>query len=309
MSNQNDSVNKPQFFIVGAPRCGTTALSDFLSQHPSIYFSYVKEPHYFGSDLPIRRGFRSEDEYLQLFREAQERIAGEGSTWYLFSKRAAQEIHEFNPDAKIIVMLRNPADMLYSWHGHILLTGEETIDDFEEALKAEPDRRQGKRIPKNTPINKLLYSDIPRYTEQIQRFHSVFGAQNVHTIIYDDFQANQAQVVRDTFKFLGVDPDFIPEITVVNGHGEIKSKSLQYLTHSQPQFVRNIVKTLLPSKVRSQLRHSMHQMNTKPSERAALAPELREHLNKEFAQEISRLSHFLKRDLGHWVDTHVQLSR
>lgn len=307
MSNQNNSINKPQFFIVGAPRCGTTALSDFLNQHPSIYFSYIKEPHYFGSDLPIRRGFRSEGEYLQLFRDAQDRIAGEGSTWYLFSKRAAQEIHEFNPNAKIIVMLRNPADMLYSWHGYMLLTGEETIDDFEEALMAESERRQGKRIPRNTPINKLLYSDIPRYTDQLQRFYSVFGAQNVRSIIYDDFKANQVQVVRDTFEFLGVDPDFTPEITVVNGHAQVKSKSLQNFTHSQPQFVRNLVKTLLPSKVRSQLRHSMHVMNTKPSERTALAPELRERLNKEFAHEISRLSHFLKRDLGHWVeiDAHV----
>ena len=301
-SNQHEQANKPSLFIVGAPRCGTTALSDFLSQHPSIYFSYVKEPHYFGSDLPIRRGYRSDDEYLELFRDANNQICGEGSTWYLFSKRAAQEIHTFAPSARIIIMLRNPADMLYSWHGYMLLTGEETIADFDEALFAQADRRQGKQIPKGTPVHKLLYSDIPRYTEQIQRFYDVFDPQNIHIIIYDDFKANQQQVVKNTFAFLGVDPAFKPEIKLVNSHGQVKSKSVQYLTNSHSSVVRSIVRSFLPRKIRSRLRLSIQHMNTRTSERTPLAPEVRDRINDEFAPEIRRLSTFLNRDLSSWIE-------
>jgi hypothetical protein len=300
-SARNHQVNKPAFFIVGAPRCGTTALSQYLRQHPGIYLSYVKEPHYFGSDLDLRRGFRTEKEYLELFEAAQNQLCGEASTWYLYSKLAAQEIYTFNPDAKIIIMLRNPADMIYSWYGHVLLRGEETIENFEEALQAEEDRRQGKRIPKNTPNHKLLYTDIPRYTEQIQRYYDVFDSSNINIILYDDFQADQRSVVKNVFTFLGVDSSFKPDVKIVNAHGRVKSKVIRNLINNQPEVVRKIVKTLVPRKFRHQLRHSIRLRNIEVCERVPLAPELREHLNSEFADEIARLSSLLNYDLSHWT--------
>ncbi len=302
MPANNHQVNQPAFFIVGAPRCGTTALSQFLNQHPDVYLSYVKEPHYFGSDLKMRRGFRSEKEYLELFEEAHHnQLCGEASTWYLYSKLAAQEIHAFNPDAKIIIMLRNPIDMIYSWYRHALLWGEETIENFRDALMAEEDRRQGKRIPKNTPTHKLLYTEIPRYTEQVQRYYDVFDPGNVNVIIYDDFKANQLLIVKDIFAFLGVAPDFTPEIMVVNADGHVKSKALRRLTENQPEVVRKVVRNLIPRKLRTQIRHSIRQKNTEPSERDPLDPELRHYLINEFADGITTLSSLLDYDLSHWM--------
>lgn len=293
---------RPAFLIVGAPRCGTTALSQFLSQHPALCHSYVKEPHYFGSDLDTRRGFHTDEEYLTLFQDADpDQICGEASTWYLYSQCAAEEIHAFNPAAKIIIMLRNPADMLYSWHGHMVLRGQEPFEDFAQALDAEAERRQGRGVPKHVPLHKLIYTDIPRFTAQIERYRAVFDPSQIHIILYDDFKADQQRAVQDTFAFLGVDTNFTPDITVVNAHGIVKNKVLRDLTENAPAGFRQIVKTLLPRKLRSRLRTAIRRRNVQPTKRAPLAPELRQRLNREFAEEIAQLSRLLNTDLSHWT--------
>ena len=140
-------VTKPDFFIVGAPRCGTTAMYEYLRVHPDVYMPLHKEPMYFGQDLTQLHVRLTERDYLALFAEARpgQRI-GEATTWYLFSKTAASEIRDFSPDARIIIMLRHPVDVMYSLHRELLFYRGETIDDFAEALAAEADRREGRRL-------------------------------------------------------------------------------------------------------------------------------------------------------------------
>ncbi|NJL34400.1 MAG: sulfotransferase domain-containing protein [Chloroflexaceae bacterium] len=129
---------KPDFFIVGAPKCGTTAMTDYLNQHPDVFVPVVKEPDFFGSDLTGRRYTTNLHTYLALFEPGRGKLCGEGSTAYIISKQAAQEIYNFNPEAKIIIMIRNPVDMLYSLHNQVVYTGDESIHDFALALAAEP---------------------------------------------------------------------------------------------------------------------------------------------------------------------------
>ena len=114
-------MNKPNLFIVGAPKCGTTFLYHYLKQHPEIYFPDFKEPHFFGSDLIRKNGAYdlSLNNYKSLFN-SDKKIIGEASTFYIFSKNAAKEIYDFNPDAKIIIMLRNLVDLAYSLHSQLL---------------------------------------------------------------------------------------------------------------------------------------------------------------------------------------------
>src|SRR5438093_1590857 len=110
-----NNIRLPTFFIVGAPRCGTTALYTYLRQHPDLFLPENKEPHFFGSDLYHPGFVRNLDEYLSLFLEAgNKKRAGEASVWYLYSRNAAAEIMAFCPSARIIAMLRNPVDMMYS---------------------------------------------------------------------------------------------------------------------------------------------------------------------------------------------------
>jgi hypothetical protein len=103
---------KPGFFLVGAPKCGTTSLHDHLAQHPALFLPAVKEPTFFGADVPLLPAVGSLDAYVALFDAGAGRLCGEASTNYLASTSAAREIHDFNPGARIIVALRNPVDFL-----------------------------------------------------------------------------------------------------------------------------------------------------------------------------------------------------
>lgn len=291
----------PDVFVVGAPRCGTTALVDFLGQHPEVHAPYVKEPHYFGSDLTTRRGFPTPASYLELYEGAGERRAIDGSTWYLYSRQAAREIHAFRPDAFIVVMVRDPVELLYSWHGHAVFIGVEPIEDFADALAAESARRSGVDLPKGSPREKLLYRDIPRFTEQIERYLDVFGRERVKIIVHDDFKEDNVAVVQDVARFLGIDPDFRPRVEVVNANVRPRSKFVQHLTEHQPAPVRRLVQRVVPRRLRSRLRHQVRELNKVAARRPPLDPALRRALSEEFAPEVDRLSRLLGRDLRYWT--------
>jgi hypothetical protein len=168
---------RPNFFIVGAPRSGTTAMYEYLRQHPDVFMPYRKEPVYFGSDLTKRPPFLDEAGYLKLFGPGKGRSRlGEATVWYLYSETAAAEIKAFDPDARIIIMLRDPVEMIYSLHSHWLFTGNEDIEDFGQALEAEEDRRQGRRLPDDARRPEgLQYRACARYTSHVARYLLTFG--------------------------------------------------------------------------------------------------------------------------------------
>jgi|MudIll2142460700_1097286.scaffolds.fasta_scaffold131688_3 hypothetical protein len=163
-----DAALIPGFFIVGAPKCGTTAICDFLNQHPSLYIPEIKEPNFFGADLTGIKSAKNVTEYLEFFTHGQGRLCGEGSTGYLFSECAAKDYHEFNPSAKIIIMLRNPVDLMYSLHSQLLYNGYEEILDFGEALSMEQYRRKKLNIPAECRRPEaLLYTEVVKFHDQV----------------------------------------------------------------------------------------------------------------------------------------------
>ena len=159
-------MTKPNFFIIGAPKCGTTALSEYLREHPNIYMCTPKEPHYFDYDFEQYREVETLDEYLGLFEAATtEHIAiGEASACYLYSSVALEDIYQFAPQAKIIVMLRNPVDLAYSYHSQLLYASDENVPDFEQAWRLQDIRREGKKIPPRCRDSALLqYAAAQQY--------------------------------------------------------------------------------------------------------------------------------------------------
>src|SRR5688572_20204409 len=138
----------PDFFVVGAPRSGTTALCNYLRTHPELFISSPKEPTYFGRDLVPKR-FPSLESYLELFANTgKSKRAGDGSVAYLASDYAAEEIHRFNPHASIVMILRDPVEMMHSLHLKHYLMGIEPCRTLEAALAAEPGRlRDGTGVP------------------------------------------------------------------------------------------------------------------------------------------------------------------
>ena len=162
---------KVNLFVVGHPRSGTGTLDGWLNAHPDIFMG-PKELHYFGRDLEFNIPPRSPDNYSAQFRECtQQKIVGESSTWYLASKTAASEISEYNPNAKIIISLRNPVDWLHSLHSHQVFAGYEDIEDFETAMKAETARLKGQNLPGNpNPKISPYYKTLVDYPTQIKRY-------------------------------------------------------------------------------------------------------------------------------------------
>src|SRR4249919_2579533 len=177
--------------------------------------SVPKEPMYFGQDLTPRYRRMTEDEYLALFKDAVEgQHSGEASPWYLYSRSAAQEIRDFNVDSRVIIMLRNPVDVMYSQHSQLVFNQREDLADFAQALAAEDDRLAGHRLPAAAiRPEALYYRRSVRFTEQISRYLDVFGRERTHFVVFDDLVAEPRAVYRSTLEFLGVDPSFEVDLT------------------------------------------------------------------------------------------------
>jgi hypothetical protein len=291
----------PNFFLVGAPKCGTSAMVSYLRLHPDIFIPPYKEFHYFGSDTFFPRR-PDRDEYLAVFAEArgEERI-GEGSTSYLVSKRAAAEIKAFNPDARILIMLRNPVDMMYSLHSEVLYWVNEDIADFEKALAAEPRRKQGTGLPRRIHIADFLYyREMARYTPQVERYFDTFGREYVHVILHDDCKGDMAAVFRDTLRFLGVNPELRVEFATKNGNKRVRSRAFQDFLLNPPWPVRWVRDDVLPNRMRELVFGKLRGLNTVFEPRPPMNPEFRRRLQAEFAPEVERLGKLLGRELSHW---------
>lgn len=278
----------------------------YLSQHPQLYLPLRKEVHFFGSDLTRKPGnpwfITDEDRYLSLFRDAgANQVVGEASVLYLYSSRAAAEIKAFRPDAKIIIQLRNPVDMLYSYHGQHLLAVQEDIADFEEAYRRVERRRQLLDMPRWCIMpQQLLYPDIARYSEQVERYFEQFGPENVHVMIYDDFRNDSRGEFAKLLTFLGVDPDFEPRFDPVNSHRQVRWAWLQGQTQL-PSWPTRAVLSLLPDRYAYLSLIHLAMLNSKPAQRPPLRPEFRRELEETFRPDVTRLGSLLGRDFSHWV--------
>ncbi|MBZ8179401.1 sulfotransferase family protein [Oscillatoria salina] len=301
-------MKQPSFFIVGAPKSGTTALCKYLAQHPEIFIPPAKELNYFNTDLNPNRKAKNLTEYLALFTPGEGKVCGEGSTSYLRSKNAAQEIKAFNPQAKIIIMLREPVSLLYSFHSQNLYNGNsEDIQDFQLAMETEFERRQGKKIPsKCTNPEILFYRNIVNFTEQIQRYFDTFGRERVKIILFDDYKQDTAKTFREILEFLEVNPNFSTEFTAMNSNKKVRSTILQQLVKYPPSKILEIGKYFLPlprqqrRAILEKLKGILKKANTEKTTRKPLNPEFQHSLQQEFAPEVERLSQLLGRDLTHW---------
>lgn len=298
------TVRNPDFFLVGAPKCGTTAMTRYLSEHPQIFMSYRKEVHFYGSDLkkiPHEFFVLDEQRYLWLFAAArQDQLLGDASVMYLYSKSAPHEIKAANPDAKILVMLRNPVDVMYSHHSQLYWGGYEDLEDFEEALRAEPARRKGEQVPPGAMMQEsLYYRDIVKFSEHVKRYFDVFGRDRVHVILFDDLKADTKEIYDRTLDFLGVGPAERESFRVVNPNKAPRFRVIQRWVRRPPLPAR-LALNLLPDHLRFWGLAKIARVNTKFVPRPPMTPELRAQLLSEFEPEVARLGELIDRDLGHW---------
>ena len=291
---------KPDFFIVGAAKSGTTSLYRYLIQHPAVFMPEVKEPHFFGEWRPAT-GVEGLEEYLKLFAGVPNDIrAGEATTAYLYSSSSAQEIKRFKPAAKIIMVLRNPVDRAYSnyWEQREVKYWEsrepvETLS-FEEALEAEPER-----IQKGWSYA-YHYVACGHYAEQVARYLDVFGDDAVRVYLFDELVLDAEAVCRDVFSFLEVDPNYPIEVAkAYNPGGPPRSALLSKLIYDRLS-IKEPVKKVLPIAVRRSVKEWLRARNVGP--RPKMNPETRFRLQGVFRNDILHLEKVLGRDLNKWLE-------
>lgn len=302
----------PDFFIVGHPKCGTTALYEMLARHPQIYMSERKEPRFFASDLPSPfqprpSGAPSEtyEDYLALFEDARpDQLVGEGSTAYIWSHTAAGLIAEAQPAARIVVVLREPTSFLRSLHLQLLQHRSEEEPSLRKAIALEDSRRHGHRL---TKINEhwpqvLMYTDRVRYVDQLRRYHDVFGREQVLVLIYDDLRNDNERTVRTVQRFLGVNDTLPIEAIEVNPtvrrRVRLDETVREAVSGQGPlaRAARSTVKLLTPRRLRLQAlsRFQRRMVFARPQ---APDEELMQELRSRFKPEVQALSEYLDRDL------------
>lgn len=291
-------VRKPDLFIVGAAKSGTTSMERYLGSHPQIFMAGRSEMHFFGTDLDVKYRIDDLDEYLAEFASAGDAVAaGEKSIGYLFSKTAAAEIFDFNPDARIVIMLRNPVDMVFSLHRQFVRSGNEDLVDFEAALAAQTDRRSGRRMPPTVhKADMLQYLDVVTYTPQVERYLERFG-DNVVVLLFEDLKRDPLSAYEAVLRLVGADDPFRPEFDVHNPTIDLPSVALRRQMARFPA-ASAMFRRLVSSGLRRRLRRASAVFQSQPNR--TMTPALREELRRQCAPDVAALSELLGRDLSSW---------
>lgn len=296
----------PNFLIIGAAKAGTTAVYAYLSQHPQVFMSEWKEPSFFaleGNPTPFagprdaigeRQRTRNLARYQELFRDARHQLAvGEASTLYLFTEQAAPRIRHYLPDVKLMAILRNPIERAFSAYRYLRRDEREPLTTFEEALEAEESRLRANWEPI------WAYRAGGRYYAQVKRYFDLFRQDQIAIYLYEDFERRPAEILREMFAFLGVDPTFEPDMSIrYNVSGDVRSRFVHSL-FAAPSATKDVLRPLLPRTMRQRLRGLIMARNTRLNP-SAMAPETRQALAAFYREDMARLSELLGRDLSVW---------
>ena len=223
---------------------------------------------------------------------------------------AATEIHSFCPDARIIIMLRNPVDVVYK-PSQRLHNGIEDIPDFTEALKAEGDRKIGKRLPKYPwPVFGLFYREIVQFSDQVARYLDVFHREQVKIVIFDDFIADPSGEYRDVLNSWGSTPNSKLTLAQFNQNKTYRSAFLRDLVYRPSTIIPGKVRAIVPRAIQDVVVGLIREFNTKVKPRRPLPLEVRMSLERpSFTPEIRALSGVVGRDLMSWAfTTHERLA-
>jgi hypothetical protein len=292
-------MNKPNFFIIGAPKCGTTSLANWLSQHPNVYISHIKEPHYFNDDDTFRF-VESEQNYIKLFTQSSvDHIAiGESSTWYLFSKTAVKNIENFTgKTAKYIVCLRNPVELVQSLHSQMLISGNETEKDFIQAWHLQSNRRNGKNIPfTSNAISHLQYKDACSLGTQVHRLLKTVPPERIHFVVLDDIAKNPEKTYNDVLYFLKLKMEGLNIRFQVKNEAKIPKSYFVNRIISYSAFLRRFLGLQRGMGLLTLIRR----LNQMPKKIKPIDFRTKKMLFKEFEEEINLIERLTQRDLSTW---------
>jgi Sulfotransferase domain len=296
-------VRFPNLYLAGAPKCGTTSLAHWLGQHPDIFVPIVKEPVIFATDLTSaspRDPAAGAREHFESWET--EPFALDSTTHYFFSEAAPREIADACSDARVYMLVRNPADAVHSMYNQLRFNGAERLGTLEESLDAEAERASSLRpIRFGFPEN-LLYSKIYAYSQNIPRFEAALGPSSVRVILFDDLVADPSAVTSSIFAELGIDPAVQRiEFSAKNKAKRSRIRWIHELAAYPPSWAGAISRPFLSKRVRMRVREWMKRANIVSHENPTLTRETRLRLIEQFRPEVEWLSGYLGRDLSGWT--------
>jgi hypothetical protein len=294
------------FFIIGAPKCGTTSLQAYLNQHPEICFSRYKEPNYFafaGEVLPKKgpvspslmneliysHSLTSIEEYRDQFtHHNHEKIVGDASVRYLYIEPSARRIQSVAPDSKMVAILREPVSRLYS---HYCMNKQYQLEplDLMDAVAAEPER-----------INAEWgwdwhYVNIGLYSKQLKRYYDLFDKSQIKVFLYDEFRDNPIKVINSICSFLEIGQNFRPDVTVRRKTPYWPRNLLLDRWLNRENYSRNLLESIMPRRVRFTFRSGLLKVNSRriPKINAQDTIALRDY----FYEDVSELEEILERNI------------
>ena len=294
---------RPNFFIIGAPKCGTTALSEYLRTHPNVFFSDLKEPRFFSDDFQGRL-ICDIDKYMKLFQSAnpqQHKAIGEGTPIYLFSNNALTNIQSFQPNAKYITMIRNPVNLVISLHAQNIISGVEDIESFIMVWHLEKERKRGRHIPLSCPDPKYLYySEWGKLGTQLQRVFDTVPSEQVEIILFDDFIYDTRSVYQKVLNFLELPDDGRQEFPRVNERRQIKNLAIHQVLSTLARFWLPAKRVLTGGKGFGLVNYIVEKWNSTTIDKQ-INPEMYSMLVHFYKDEILFLEELLGRDLSNWM--------
>lgn len=297
----DDSIKKPNFFIIGAPKCGNSSLNNYLREHPDIFFPEEKGPSFFCTDLQQEWIAESEKEYLTWnFKRADGyKRVGDGVADAFFSKEAVPNILDFNPESKFIILTRNPVDMFHSWHSHLLRALKENVKDPQQAWELQEERKKGKSIPPNCKEPKFLqYGEICKLGKHVRRIlKEVNQTDKVKIIEFDNFVNNTEKVYKDVLTFLNLEYDGRKKFPAYNKNSKRKIKGIQSAINRLKQ--TGLGKLSVKLKKKLGIKHwfflsKINEWNQRETKRSPISSDFRRELKKYFAKDQKLLENILK---------------
>ncbi len=304
----------PDFFVVGAPRCGTTSLCRYLSRNPRICFSRPKEPHYFSRLDHMPTADELQRDYLDRsfdHHNERHRSTGEGSVSYLYLPGVIERIKLINPEAQFIVLVRSPLSMLPSYHLRMRFLLQEDQVNFADAWNLEESRKRGENLPKHCLDARLLqYSDVARFGVQVQQLFQVAGRDRSHVIVFDDLKADPLKTYRGVLDFLGVEYDGQTDFEQRYASHMYRFQWLQQLLFGTATSGSKTVDTLQrrsrkyneDGTRRPSLIKRVTRLNKVPMRPDPLSGQMADTIRATLKGDVALLSSLLERDLGFWLD-------
>jgi hypothetical protein len=301
----------PDFLVIGAGKSGTTSIDKYLHQHPEVFVPARKEPNFFGYEMiqeselagnaddlaHYRNSVTTLENYLRIFEEAlPSQKKGETSNTYLYHKDAPHRIHHYIPDVKIISILRQPADRLFSRYMHLARENRTPTKNFSDCLD-----RNSIWWHRNDLISEGFYA------QNLSTYFTLFPRENIRVYLFEDFQKEPLKIMREIYELIGVDKNFEPDVSLrYNESGLIRNDLLNKI-YGQGGWISRTMQSWFPGlyqRLRSNLslKKKMLALRSRNLEKKNMDPAIRRALTLNvYGEDIKQLQILLGRDLSHWL--------